>query len=264
MKNVGPTLLKNIKNTMSDCHVVERNIHKLFEDYRAEYLPIVIDNFNGMTDEEKNSAVTMHNFYCGLHILATTVGYIDKSVKQWEDSLPKNMTTNLGSFKHRSESDTCSFLKAMCNFSFKDRSGSPEEIRIWLESYGLKSLPLTPFHGSRFNILLHNAAGTYFIADKVRHFLEDTLSSYNRLQSAVLSDLKRPHLLTACCALGLLDKQLTVPLFRLVERKDLSILDLNNFYLNLVKTVHEWLGDAENLLYGKANLIQQKTSKSEK
>ena len=49
--NAGSKILGNIKNTMSDRHIiVEKSFNTLLENYRLEVLPLVIDNYASVHD----------------------------------------------------------------------------------------------------------------------------------------------------------------------------------------------------------------------
>jgi hypothetical protein len=68
-----------------------------------------------------------------------------------------------------------------------------EYVHPFLQEHRFRSLPLEPFHGNRFNILLKNAGVSFFLAEQVIGFLES--NQENRLQKAVLKDLKTPEYL---------------------------------------------------------------------
>ena len=59
----GQRILACIKNTMSDCHIVEKNFNKLLEDYRAEVLPEVVSNWLTLSIEEKSTFTSLNNFF---------------------------------------------------------------------------------------------------------------------------------------------------------------------------------------------------------
>ena len=62
-------ILVSIKNTMSDRHIVEKNFNQLLKSYREESLPIVIKNWNLLSEDQQNDLARINNFFCGLHFL---------------------------------------------------------------------------------------------------------------------------------------------------------------------------------------------------
>lgn len=59
-------ILYHIKSTMSDRAATEIRFSKLLEEFRSEILPLTIENFPRMTDDEKLSIEGLYNFFCGL------------------------------------------------------------------------------------------------------------------------------------------------------------------------------------------------------
>ena len=53
-----------------------------------------------------------------------------------------------------------------------------------------------------------------------------------------------PEFIASCKALGLVNKIITGPLWRVIESKDVSILDMNSRYQLLVDRLEEWSHDA--------------------
>ena len=68
-KPTSKTLLGNIKNTMSDRHIVQKNFNELLESYRSEILPDVISSWNDLSSEEQQQVSSLNNFFCGLHMI---------------------------------------------------------------------------------------------------------------------------------------------------------------------------------------------------
>ena len=49
-------IITNIKNTMSDRHIVQKNFNQLFEDYRKEVLPSVVDGWSQISEDTREDA----------------------------------------------------------------------------------------------------------------------------------------------------------------------------------------------------------------
>ena len=64
--------MSKIKNTMSDCHIVEKNFNTSLEDYRLKVLPSVVDNWDELSIDEKQKMSSL-NFFCGLHLTVEPV-----------------------------------------------------------------------------------------------------------------------------------------------------------------------------------------------
>lgn len=119
-------------------------------------------------------------------------------------------------------------------------------IKEYLKELNMQSLPLTPFKGNRFNIVFHNAWVVYFFHNKMKEFLEDHLSN-----NWVLYDLKISFFIAGCKALGLVCKLITTPLWHLIERKDLHIMDMNNFYLQLTNYLKDSVNNIDDFMAGR-------------
>ena len=63
--------------------------------------------------------------------------------------------------------------------------------------------------------------------------------------------------LVGCRALGLVNKVITGPLWRVLEAPDISILDMNEYFQTLLNKLEEWSNDARPLLIGDAKLFAE-------
>ena len=124
----------------------------------------------------------------------------------------------------------------------------------YLATNGIKRNPLASFRGNRFNILFYDAGAVYYISDLVVSFFRDIWQTPNQLLRAVYSDMQVPEYLAGCRALGLINKVVTGPLWRVLESPDISILEMNGYYQTLITHIDLWSLDASELLHGKAVL----------
>jgi len=106
-------------------------------------------------------------------------------------------------------------------------------VKEFLNEHRLRNLPLRSFRDSRFNILFQNAASIFFLHHKMTDFL-DSYGAENRLLKSVLFDLKTTEFVAGVKALGLIYKFVTCPLWSLLENRNISIIDMNAKYLELV------------------------------
>ena len=75
----------------------------------------------------------------------------------------------------------------------------PSYILLFLRSANLHSLPLTPFRGSRFNIVFAYASFFFFLQDEFIYFINGKKATTNY---TVLYDQKTAELIARCKALG--------------------------------------------------------------
>ena len=95
----------------------------------------------------------------------------------------------------------------------------------------------------------------YYTSDFIKSFFKDVWQTPNQLLRAVYSDIQVPEFLAGCRALGLVNKIVTGPLWRVLESSDISITEMNVFYQTLVSYIEEWSLDASKLLCGEAVLF---------
>ena len=87
---------------------------------------------------------------------------------------------------------------------------------------------LYPFLGNRFNIIFLNDAGVFYLYPFLVDFLNN-LSIDNKLMSAVYHELQVLHFRVACQALGLIDKYITGPFWRMMVKQK-EVLDISKHY----------------------------------
>ena len=246
---VANQIIKNIKNTMTDRCIVEKNVNTLLEQYRSTILPSVTAGWCDLSDEAKASLGRMNNFYCGLHYLVGLADQAQKCLAAWEKL---HVQTSNGSDAN-SEAGTvrlirtaCKALEAHCN----EQSGNHTAFEAFLQARGVDDVPLARFVGYRFNILFHNAGGVYYLKDHMLAFYDTAFGTPNRLHAAVRSDLGQNSYLVGCRALGIIDKLITEPLWRELTRATMS--EISSSYTELCKCLESWQLDASSLLDGSA------------
>ena len=62
-KSVCKQLLANIKNTMSDRHIVQKNFNELLQLYRLQILPDVVSSWPDLSPEEQQQVNSLNNFF---------------------------------------------------------------------------------------------------------------------------------------------------------------------------------------------------------
>ena len=96
--SAGEKILTNIKNTMSDRHIVEKSFNNLLEEYRLEVLPSVIEGWENLSPNVK---AKISSLISSMHLV---VGMADTAASEWESThfespqgaaaLPKVFTRN--------------------------------------------------------------------------------------------------------------------------------------------------------------------------
>ena len=179
----------------------------------------------------------MNNFFCGLHGLVHMAEAVNKAAKEMESLHfgTGEVPIKDPRFRKASESAITRTIRTTCKvFAYGgDLKTSCHgrfvvEVSELLKQNGYRSLPITPFHGNRFNILFHNAAAIYWLQPHTVTFLEKDGGA-----PWVLHDLKEPFFVAGCKALGLICKVITTPLWNLIEDKSINIIDMNQRYLQL-------------------------------
>ena len=134
-----------------------------------------------------------------------------------------------------------------------EQAGYPIQFATYLRSKGIAKVPLASFTGNRFNIIFYDAAGVYYLRDHIFEFLQ-TQDTTNRLLRSVEADLCVPELIAGCKALGLIDKLVTGPLWRILEDSSISILKMSDKYAEMEQKFIAWSVDSSMLLTGDENL----------
>ena len=104
-KGMCTNLLANIKNTISDRHIVQRNFNDLLESYGSEMLPDIVTSWKEMSLEEQQHVSLLNNFSCGFHLIVGMADTTSSVLRHWE---PTNVisTTGSGIIVRKSESGT--------------------------------------------------------------------------------------------------------------------------------------------------------------
>ena len=235
----GEAIITKIKNTMSDRHIVQKSFNTLLEDYRADILPSVVQDWSKLSQAEQDQLSSLNNFFCGMHVLVGMADTTSSTLLQWENTHFDSPVGAAASVITASKTEsgivrlvrtTC---KAMCRHG-NEQSGVYQPFTTFLKSQGLAKNPLAPFRGNRFNILFYDAGVVFHLSSLIEKFLTDVWQTPNKLLKAVLADVKVPEFLAGCKALGLINKIVTGPLWRVIESKDVSILDMNTHYCHLL------------------------------
>ncbi|XP_072171738.1 uncharacterized protein [Diadema setosum] len=258
----GKKILMNIRNTMSDRASTELKWHELLKNYRSEVLPLLIDNWTALSDEEREPLEQLSSFFCGLHSLVQYAEVSEKAISAVEKELFDGKGSGAASKGLSFKSEGNGVLRLVKGASKAFARGGSDKAGVhgpfktfckpFLEESRMKTLPIIPFRGSRFNILFFNAGFIYFLRDQMITFLQK-FGATNKLLKCVQADLDEPFYLAGCRALGLVSKIITSPLWRCLEDKAIHILDLPKIYDNIQVALHRGTQNPHEFMDGTIN-----------
>ena len=236
-------IVANIKCTMSDRANSQKCFNDMLNRYRTSILPDVVKDWEKLSDTEKESMCSMYNFFCGMHFIVGLADYSSEALRLFEEA---TLQTD-----HISESGTIRLIRTSCK-AFEnrgnERSGCSLPFATYLRKNGINRNPLIHFRGNRFNIVFANAGRVYYLKDKMIDFLK-LWGTPNKLLKAVQEDLLNDHYIAGCKALGLIDKLITGPLWRLLE-SSVHILDMSDSYQKLLNFFHQCSMDSSTFITG--------------
>ncbi|ESO90499.1 hypothetical protein LOTGIDRAFT_164081 [Lottia gigantea] len=145
---------------MSDRASTEKSFNVLLEKYRTEILPIVLDEYSDMGEEDQSIVSRMNNFFCGLRLLVEFADVCESSFKRFEPSY--NDGIDIGSETrpelkrfHIAESETLRLMRT-CSKSFArgedEKNGVYLSFTTFLTKIKRKNNILR-FKHNRFNII---------------------------------------------------------------------------------------------------------------
>ena len=114
------------------------------------------------------------------------------------------------------------------------------------------------FRGHRFNHLFYASAATFFHLADIKDFLLKW-SDPNELLKSIRFDLEEIVYVSGVRALGIIDKVVTGPLWRLVEKAP-NVLSLNKQLYQLKIQLEQWARDASPVLSGDSLFDEQEAS----
>lgn len=257
----GNALVCKIKNTMSDRHIVQKNFNFLLEEYRSELLPSIVEDWSHLSQTEQEHISSLNNFFCGMHVLVGMADTTSTTLKEWENAHFGTPTVGaaatVSTSGGRSESGIVRLIRTTCKAMCKhanEQSGVYQPFTAFLKSTGIARNPLATFRGNRFNILFYDAGVVYYLSSSIKQFLTAVWQTPNNLLKAVLADISVSEFLAGCKALGLINKIITGPLWRVIESKEISILNMNGRYSSLLECLEKWSEDATEVVAGEAVL----------
>ena len=205
----------------------------------------------------------MLNFFCGLHSLVHFAEAASKTLCELDQGgFDQEPPIHDPRFRKATESGTARLIRTASNALGRGGNAKcgkygdfKEVVAEFLKESGLRSLPIQPYHGNRFNILFENAVSLFFLHEHIEKFLQDHQS--NGLLQSVLHDLKTPEYLAGVKALGLISRLVTSPLWRLLEAKDIHIFRMNKHYKDLVDNLEVAANNVQDFMQGRILIFEE-------
>ena len=252
--NVAKKILLSIKNTMSDRHIVQKKFNTLLQEYRCKILPEIVEDWSSLPAEEKEKMKVINSLFCGLHYVVGLADQSESALKVFDKLLyqdtPVGSLVAGGSGYNNGDSGTTRLIRTLCK-AVEDhgceKSGRMVDFNLALEQDGISKNPLAQFRGNRFNIIFYNGGAAYYLHKTCINFFAN--NDENNLLKAVSQDLKVESFIAGCRALGLVNKFLTGPLWRLLVKVK-NVLTLNKYYQRIEEISIQISEDATEFLKG--------------
>ena len=240
-------LVTSIVATMSDQGSTNPVFNHQLEELRQHLLPEVVENWGTLSDQTKAEMGKLSSFFCKMHIFVNMASEVDKCLSLFES----NVCSGKNPYAFDWKESGASRLTRTSSKAFTDhgceKSGVGGHFSTFLKDKGVKNHLIT-FRGHRFNHLFYAAAATFHHKGDIKDFL-DNWCDPNDLLKSISFDVREKAFLSSIRALGIIDKQITGPLWRVIEGTR-SILDLNPYLEKLQSKLSELSQDASSLLQG--------------
>lgn len=156
-----------------------------------ELLPSVVENWQSMPQDVKESVTAFGRFYCKMHPIINFTEEINKILKSFEEITvsgknPHTLTTSEAGVTRLVRTASKAF-----NHRGSDQSGEEDAFTSFLENEFQVKNHIVNFIGNRTNILFEGAAAVYYHHTHISNFIAYLLDP-NRLLLAVKEDILEP------------------------------------------------------------------------
>ena len=244
-------MLSNINSMMTDRHIVNKAFSVQFQNFRQDLFTKHLPEFDKLTEDEQRKVTKLHGMFCSLHALHNMGTAAAKALKVYEDIvLPEDEKITEYSFnKGNSRTFDLIFeISQSLTISGSQRFGRFADWDAFLGEHGLKN-ELVSFLRHRFNVLFVNGASVFYHRQHILDFL--SMTEPNRLVRCILDSMHSPVCIAGVRALGIIAKLVTQPLWRVIERDNIHIFDLNPYWSHLQTMLKKYTSDATELLQQK-------------
>ena len=208
-------MMANIKNLMTDRHIVNKTFKDKFEEFRRDIFEKHMKDFKSLSRDQQNQLVELHGLFCGLHVLANMGTEASKALKIYEDialSESTQITTNSFAKGNARSFDLIFEISQSMTSSGNQRFGQLADWEAFLHNID-ETNRIVSFLRHRFNVLFIDRAAIYYHRTHIADFLE-TLPESNRLLLCIKDSIQSPIRLAALRALGIIAVLVTQPLWR--------------------------------------------------
>ncbi|XP_066298380.1 uncharacterized protein [Branchiostoma lanceolatum] len=243
-------VMTSFTSTMSDRGATNPLFNKHLEEMRRELLPAVEKEWETLADDVKDELGSMCNYFCKMHLLVNFATEANSTLKIFEDAVSEG--TNPFAFSQQGESGAARLIRTACS-AFTDhgneKSGAPQYFKSHLSHHHQEEKNwMVAYRGNRFNILFYDAAAVYHHHKQIVSFVS-SWPDPNGLLKAVKADASQKVYLAGVRALGILDKTVTGPFFRILGMEK-KVLSMNQHLHQMQIGLERWSRDASTLLAG--------------
>ena len=256
-------LLGSIKAVMTDRHIVNCSFVEQLQEWRKEVLPLIIERYNELPDDEKDKVARMNHVFCGLkHVVHNLGTAADAAVKEWV-KIAAVIDKHSGFVTKNSRIYDMLFeISKLCSVAHGDqRNGKAVAWSDYLSDIK-KTNYIVSFLHHRFNIYFVLGGAVCYHRNDLKNFLKNTQDSENFLLTSIAADIENKIYLAGFRSLGIFNKLVSGPLFRLLEEEG-HIFELNNVWLQLRILLEHCLKNSSVLLEGECFLPNGKVTKDD-
>ncbi|XP_048751175.2 uncharacterized protein LOC125662866 [Ostrea edulis] len=240
-------LVSSIISTMSDQGATNPVFNRQLEELRENLLPDVIENWDEISEVNRLEIGKVSSFFCKMHVFVNMASEVDKCLNVFENNVCLGRNPYSFEWKESGASRLTRTVSKALTMHGCEKSGVGSHFSTYLKDKGAKNKLIT-FRGHRFNHLFYAAGATYHHLEDIKVYL-DSWSDPNDLLKSISFDINEKAYLSSLRALGIIDKVITGPFWRIIERTA-NNLDLNPVLLNLKLSLQDLSHDATPLLEG--------------
>ena len=254
--DAGTQLLLTIEATMTDQAATEKlfnaNVEKLINEATAAAAT------NQLEDADQRVVAKLLRLYCGLHTLVHAAQRVVSATSSSENGHFEGQPPVYNpSFRRANQSGALQLIEEVCKGFARgadEKSGVYSKFISFIaqtlrEEFESQSLPLTPFHGSRFSIMFHNGSVTYCLRNSFNTFFNDH-PPQNGLTKSIQHNLSVPFYVGEVRAIAILSKLYMKPLWAMLEDKDVDLVKMGEFYQSMISSLEAAAQNPELLLNG--------------
>jgi hypothetical protein len=146
-------------------------------------------------------------------------------------------------------------LRFVSKLFYTDGSGDPLYAPTYLKEQGINNVPIMNYRGNRFNTIVHNAAGTFYIAKHLINYFINSKSTLSYTQNFILTALKKDYVISICRALGIISKTVTEPYWRCAGDSDINALNMGSIYEQFIDLLTNGANSSHLLITNRLQLV---------